>query len=314
MKRQIIKRAAFAALLAGLSGWASFILAEDEKALPPGTVRIGLVRTLFRDVPEPMVRLMIQPFSALMKAQTGLNGDLIPCSDPYDLGQRLHEGQMELGVFHGFEFGWAQQKYPDLRPLCIAVNRHRHLTANLVVRNDSPAGSFGDLKGKIIALPRYLPGQCRLYLQRLCREAGSDPQHFLAKITSPPNVEQALDDILRGKLQAAVVDGVSLECYEQVKSACFSRLKVLKQSEVFPAAVIAYREGALDASTLKRFREGMVSASQTERGRDLMSMWKLTGFEDVPADYTTTLANIMRAYPYTPDQESATVGNANTTQ
>jgi ABC-type phosphate/phosphonate transport system substrate-binding protein len=313
MKRHIVSRAALVVLMAGLSGWGSLVLAQDEKALPPGTVRIGLVRTLFRDVPEPMVRLMMQPFNALMKAQTGMNGELIPCCDPYDLGKRLHEGKMELGVFHGFEFGWAQQKYPDLRPLCIAINRHRNLTANIVVRNDSPTGTFADLKGKVIALPRYLPGQCRLYLQRLCREAGAEPRLF-AKITTPANVEEALDDVLRGKLQAAVVDGVSLECYEQVKSACFSRLKVLKQSEIFPAAVVAYREGALDASTLKRFREGMVSASQTERGRDLMSMWKLTGFEDVPANYSTTLANIMRIYPYTPNQESATVSTPSPSQ
>jgi ABC-type phosphate/phosphonate transport system substrate-binding protein len=312
MTRPMIFRATLVALVAGLS--ISFLSADEEQTSPPGTVRIGLVRTLFRDVPEPMVRLMMQPFNALMKEQTGMSGELIPCNDPCELGKRLHEGKMELGVFHGFEFGWAQQKYPDLRPLCIAINRHRNLTANVVVRSDGGASAISDLKGKIIALPRYLPGQCRLYLCRLCREAGSEPRQFFAKIITPGNVEEALDDVLRGKLQAAVVDGVSLECYAQVKSACFARLKVLKQSEVFPAAVVAYRQGAVDDSTLQRFRQGMVSASQTERGRDLMSMWKLTGFEDVPADYNTTLANIMRAYPYISPEANSSVGNAEASQ
>lgn len=305
-------RATLVALVAGLP--ILMLRADEEQGSPPGTVRIGLVRTLFRDVPEPMVRLMMQPFNALMKEQTGLSGDLIPCNDPCQLGKLLHEGKMELGVFHGFEFGWAQQKYPDLRPLCIAINRHRNLTANVVVRNDSAATAISDLKGKVIALPRYLPGQCRLYLNRLCREAGSEPRQFFAKITTPGNVEEALDDVLRGKLQAAVVDGVSLECYAQVKSACSARLKVLKQSDVFPAAVVAHREGAVDASTLQRFRQGMVSASQTQRGRDLMSMWKITGFENVPADYNTTLANIMRVYPYTSNQESVSISNPDASQ
>jgi len=302
------------ALTAGLLGLASVLPASEEGAIAPAPVRIGLVRTLFRDVPEPMVQLMMQPFSALMRGQTGLDGRLIPCSDPCALGQLLHEGKMELGVFHGFEFAWAQQKFPDLRPLCIAINRHRHLTANVVVRSDSDATGLADLKGKVVALPRYSREQCRLFLDRACQECGATPQRFFAKIATPANVEDALDDVVRGKLQAAVVDGVSLECYEQVKSGCFARLKVLKQSEIFPAAVVAFRQGALEASTLTRFHDGMIGANQNERGRDLMSMWKLTAFEDVPADYAQTLANIVRSYPHAAAQATASAAKADASE
>jgi ABC-type phosphate/phosphonate transport system substrate-binding protein len=174
------------------------------------------------------------------------------------------------------------------------------------VRSDNEASSIADLKGKVLSLPRYSREQCRLYLNRICREYGAEPPRFFARIVASPTMEDALDDVVRGKIQAAMVDGVSLECYEQVKSACFARLKVLKQSEIFPAAVIAYRQGALQADTLKRFRDGMIGASQNERGRDLMAMWKLTGFEDVPADYAQTLANILRAYPYAANQLETT--------
>src|SRR5947209_12017481 len=107
MKGQRLSRTTVAVLCA-VCGSIAFLSADEPQEAPPGTVRIGLVRTLFRDVPEPMVRLMMQPFNALMKAQTVVSGDLIPCDDPCDLGKRLHEGMMELGVFHGFEFGWAQ--------------------------------------------------------------------------------------------------------------------------------------------------------------------------------------------------------------
>jgi ABC-type phosphate/phosphonate transport system substrate-binding protein len=283
---------------AALMALAAVVAASEPGAVPPGTVRIGLVRSLFRDLPEPMVQMMTQPFQALMQSQTGLNGTVLPCGDACDLGRRLHEGAMDLGVFHGVEFAWAQQKYPDLRPLVIAINKHRHLTAHLVVRNDSDAAGFADLKGKVVALPRRSREHCRLFLERQCQDAGGEPPSFFAKVVAPANVEAALDDVVRGKVQAAVVDGVSLECYEHVKSGCFARLKLLKQSEVFPAAVVAYRQGAVDDATLTRFRDGMVSASQNGRGRDLMTMWKLTAFEDVPADYQQTLANIVRAYPY----------------
>jgi ABC-type phosphate/phosphonate transport system substrate-binding protein len=257
-----------------------------------------------------MVQMMMQPFSTLMRSQTGLNGQLVACGDGCDLGQRLHEQQLDLGVFHGFEFAWAQQKYPELRPLVIAINKHRHLTASLVVRSDCDATSLADLKGKVAALPRHSREHCRLFLERHCQECGAEPHRFFAKVVTPANVEVALDDVIRGKVQAAIVDGVSLECYEQVKSGCFARLKILKQSAIFPAAVIAYRQGALDEALLTRFREGMVSASQNERGRDLMSMWKLTAFEEVPADYSQTLANIIRAYPYEATPVSTTSAKA----
>jgi ABC-type phosphate/phosphonate transport system substrate-binding protein len=298
------------ALLSGLLGLVSTLPADQETPAAPATIRIGLVRTLFCDLPEPMVQMMAQPFSALMRSQTGLNGQILPCGDTYDLGRQLHEGKMDLGVFHGIEFGWAQQKYPDLRPLVIAINKHRHVTANVVVRSDSTAASFADLKGKVVALPRYSREHCRLFLERLCREAGAETPAFLAKLATPANVENALDDVVRGKVQAAVVEGVALECYEQVKSGCFARLKVLKQSEIFPAGVVAYRQGVLDEAMLTRFREGMINANQNERGRDLMSMWKLTAFEDVPADYSQTLANIVRAYPYPGNGASITTGQA----
>jgi ABC-type phosphate/phosphonate transport system substrate-binding protein len=284
---------------AGLAGLALSVPSLGQTGDPPGMVRIGLVRTLFRDLPEPMVQLMMEPFSTLMRSQTGLTGQVIACGHAHDLGGRLHDGTMDLGVFHGFEFAWAQQKHPDLRALVIAINKHRQLRANLVVRNDSEATTFADLKGKIVALPKHSREHCRLFLERGSRQCGAEPRAFFAKVITPANVEDALDDVVRGKVQAAVVDGVSLECYQQVKSGCFARLKVLKQSEVFPAAVIAYREGALDAATLTRFRDGMIGANQNPRGRDLMAMWKLTAFEDVPADFAQTLANIARAYPYT---------------
>src|SRR5437879_5250843 len=98
------------ALVAGLLGSAALPAGEGLEA-PPGTVRIGLVQTLFRDVPEPMVQLLMQPFSTLMRSQTGLNGRIIMGGDAHELGSRLHEGTVDLGVFHGFEFAWAQQKY-----------------------------------------------------------------------------------------------------------------------------------------------------------------------------------------------------------
>jgi ABC-type phosphate/phosphonate transport system substrate-binding protein len=275
------------------------VLAQSQQAAAeaPDPVRIGLVQSLFRDVPAPLVQMLSYPFRSLMRAQTGMNGQLVTVPDWGVLGRQLHDKQVQLGVFHGIEFAWARQKYPDLRPLCIAINRDRNLYAFLVTRDDNPARQLSDLKGKALALPRGSREHCRLFLERLCAAAGQTPEQFFAKISHQANVEMGLDDVLRGKVQAAVVDSVSLHCYETVKPGCYGRLRVLQKSDCFPAAVIAYRQGALDQDTLDRFKTGMITANQNERGRELMTLWKLTAFEAIPEDFEQTLSAILKAYP-----------------
>jgi ABC-type phosphate/phosphonate transport system substrate-binding protein len=300
------RRASLAVVLflSGLAG--ALVLPGAEGAGPPAVVRIGLVQTLFRDVPAPMVQMLSVPFTTLMRAQTGLSGQLVTVPDAFELGRQLQADKVQLGVFHGVEFAWAQHKFPDLRPLCIAINKQRHLYAYLVTRKEGPAGSLADLKGKTLALPLRGREHCRLFLEKLCAAAGTEPAKYFDRILTPANVETALDDVLRGKVQGTVVDGVSLECYGQAKPGCRARLKVLQRSELFPAAVVAYRQGSLDQATLDRFRDGMTTANRSERGRELMVMWKLTAFEPIPADFAQNLADILRAYPGPEGAEAAT--------
>jgi phosphonate transport system substrate-binding protein len=265
---------------------------RDAQAL-----RVGLVRSLFRDVPPTLAQASIQPFSELVRSQTGLNCRAVVAGDALSLAAQLSEDKVQFAVFHGVEFAWAQEKFPDLRPLVIAINRLRHLRAILVTRHDSDVKTVADLKGKPIALPRRSREHCHLFLERQCRELDSTPKAFFADVVAYPTIEGALDDVLRRKVQAAVVDNVSLGCYERLKPGCHAGLKVLQQSCVFPAAVLAYHRGALDQSTLNRLRGGLIKANQNVRGKELMFLWNLTAFENVPADFTQILTSVVREYP-----------------
>jgi ABC-type phosphate/phosphonate transport system substrate-binding protein len=285
---------ALAALTAGLALPPRGAPAQDKASI---TVKIGMAGSLFRDVPPSMVQVLTPPFQNLMRDQTGLEGDIITAGDAFDLGRRINDKELQLGVFHGFEFAWAQQRYAELQPLCIAINRHRTVRAFLVVRTDNAAAGLADLKGKTLALPRRSREHCLLFIERECQSLGTLPKEHFGKIVNHSSMEDALDDILRDKVQAAVVDTVSLETYEQLKSGCYARLKVLKQSEAFPGGVVAYRRGALDEAKLTKFRDGMINANQTNRGRDLMALWKLTAFEGIPDDFQETLDAIAKAYP-----------------
>jgi ABC-type phosphate/phosphonate transport system substrate-binding protein len=269
----------------------------EESLDRPKIVRIGLVGTLFRDIPEPMARALMQPFGALMQSQTGVSGELLQVRSAENLGKQLAGGQIEIGVFHGFEFAWARTRYPGLRPLMIAVNQQSHLRADLVVGRERGITSLADLEGKTIALPHGTREHCRLFLDRRCEASGRAVEKFFGRTTQPASIEDALDDVVDGVVQATVVDGVSLDAYKRRKPGRFARLQILQESEVFPAAVVAYQPGTLNEETLQRFRAGLLNAQQTALGRQLLVLWNLTAFETVPEDYERILATITKAYP-----------------
>lgn len=297
MRRQLGRAVGILILAAALAVlvWPGARAAEPVNQQEP--VRIGMIGSLFRDVPESAMLGLMTPFAALMESQTGVTGQLIPVMDPTSLGNQLAEDKVHLAVFHGIEFAWARQRFPDIRPLMIAVNEDRHLRALLVVRRDASVMGLADVKGKAVALPRGAREHCHVFLNHGCIKAGTEMQKYFAKLTNPANSEVALDDVVDGLVDAAVVDSLAYDSFKRRKPGRFARLKVAEQSEVFPAAVIAYRPGCIDVVRLQRFRDGMINANQTTLGRKLLTLWKLTGFEPIPPDYEQTLTRIVQAYP-----------------
>jgi len=260
-------------------------------------VRIGLVGTLFRDVPDGVVTAMTQPFNRMMVAQTGMTGELVKAGDCHDLARQLTEDGVQLGLFHGIEFAWARQKYPDLQPLMLAVNEKTWLRALVVTKANAPINGLADLKGKTLSVPSCSRNHCLLFLERGCSNLGKKPEELAGKVVTAPSCVDALDDVAEGVAQAALVDGVSWNYYTQRKPGRSAKLKLAVKSEWFPAAVVAYYPGSLSKAELHRFREGMVSANQTTLGKQMLMLWKMTSFQEVPKDFEQSLKDIAKAYP-----------------
>jgi ABC-type phosphate/phosphonate transport system substrate-binding protein len=234
---------------------------------------------------------------AFIKEETGMDNDITRQKGWRDLADRMDKGQYQIGVFQGFEFAWAQEKHPDLKPLALAVNVYQYPTAYVVVKHENKATNFGGLPGQSISVPATAQGFLRLFIDRQSEANGKKSDAFFSKINTADTAEDALDDVVDGIVQAAVADRASLEAYRRRKPNRFNQLKEVAHSDPFPPTVIAYRDKSLDASTLNRFRQGLLGASQKERGKLMLTMFRLTGFDPVPANFDKVLAATRKAYP-----------------
>ncbi len=286
------------ALLAALMlAWA-LDLATPRPLWAQQSVRIGLGQSMFAGLPEAMVGLVKRPLANLIKEHTDLAPQLIIGGDAFDLGRKLHGGEVDLAIFQGIELAWVRNKYPQLQPLLVAVSNQGRQRANLVVGVGNVPGGMAGLKGKVLALPLQGKAHCRVFLEQQCQStANCQLPLFFSQIKPFFDAEDALDEVASGKAQMTVVDQWILENYQANQPRQAKRLRVLRQSEDFPFSSVACRAGNLDEVTLRRFHTGMSNACNTPRGREMMSWIRIRAFQAVTVDYLQHLSEILKSYP-----------------
>ncbi len=261
------------------------------------TVKIGLVDTITRGIPMTWTLMVMRPFKTLMEAQTGLVGDVVPGGDGLALAKSLSEDKVQVGVFHGHEYAWAKQKYPNLAVVALCVNKTQQAKVHLIVRADCKAASWADLKGKPIAVPRLGRAPCRVFLERRCVKAGTTPEKFFARIDAPILTQEAVNALLDQDVDAAVLDGASWDDICARQPGLARQMRSIAESEPFPCGVIAYCPGRFSEDKVARFRAGLLAAKTTTQGRSTLKSLHLTAFEAPPANHAAVLAAIARAYP-----------------
>jgi ABC-type phosphate/phosphonate transport system substrate-binding protein len=257
----------------------------------PDILRVGMLDSLVQDT-SPRLREAFAPkFADLVKEFTGLKSVILPGLDAFTAARQLEAGKWHLGIFEGVEFAWVQRKFPKLRPLMVVIYEQQRICAVLVTKQDSDIKSAADLKGADLnILSSKLP--CRLFANKL----GGGRSHF-KKLWQKSSGEDALDDILTGKVNAAIVDTAILDLYKDVTPGKYHRLKVLAQSVPFPEPAIIHREGILSTDILRRLEEGMNRATQSPKGREALTSFQIKRFAPVPPDYQQSLDAIAKAFP-----------------
>jgi ABC-type phosphate/phosphonate transport system substrate-binding protein len=284
--------------VAGLLAISAISAFAGDKGASGRLLRIGIVRTLFHGVPQPVFLAAMKPFEILVEHETGMPGEVSAFDDPMELAKQVAEHKVGFAVINGVEFGWARQRYRSLQPLMLAVNQDCLLHAYVVARTDKKVRGLGGLKGKAVAFPEQNRLHCSLYLERQCRlEGARDLERFFSSLTGTADAEAALDRVVDGQADGTIVEDVAWGRYARRKPGRAEHLKVIEKSETFPAAAVIYAEGMFDSHSLERFRGRMLRAHENAFGRQLLTLWRLTSFEPVPADYPRTLAEILKLYP-----------------
>jgi ABC-type phosphate/phosphonate transport system substrate-binding protein len=260
-------------------------------------LRIGTSGTLTGEASSAREKAAMDTLHDFIKEETGLNNEILRQKSWRELADKMAKGELQLGVFQGYEFAWAQEKRPDLKPLAIAVNVYRYPVAYVLARRDNPATDFAGLQGQSLALPATGEAFVRLFVERQSRAAGKALGAFFSKVSPRDNYEDALDDVVDGVVQAAVADRAALEAYRQRKPGRFKQLKEVAHSQPFPPAVVTYYGSALDQATLERFKDGLLGAAKKEKGQMLLTLFRLTSFETPPDDFGQVLAQTRKAYP-----------------
>jgi ABC-type phosphate/phosphonate transport system substrate-binding protein len=274
--------------LAGVPAWAA-----------PGrtAVKVGLTATIFPGLSETMLKAAALPFKSLLESATGVTGQIVMGGDARGLADKMKADKVQLGVYQGIEFAWARVSNPKLEPIVLCVNQQPTLKAYLLVRSTARYKGPADLRGKTLSTPAESREHCNVFLSRKCVPASSTPKKFFKKIALAGDVEEALDEVVDGNAQVALVDGLAWASYRKAKAGCAKRLRVLLESEPFPCAVIACQKGRFEPERVQRFRDGLVGAGSSPRGRQLLNFLRITGFEAVPADHDRLLNSIVKSYP-----------------
>jgi ABC-type phosphate/phosphonate transport system substrate-binding protein len=273
------------------TGTAAFML---ESKADPKVLEIGSSGSLSVGTDPNKEKGAIESLEDFIKDETGMKNNITKTKTWRELADKLERGDFHLGMFQGYELAWARESHKGLRPLAIAVNVQRYPVVHVVAQKSGNVKDMADLKGKTVGIPAEAPAFLRLFVEK---EVGKKAEDYFSKFTRKDNVEDAVDDVVDGEMAAAVVEHASLEAYKRRKPGRFNLLREVAHSKPFPPAVLVYQEGGLSDSLLNRFKEGLLNASNKERGQMMLTLFHLTGFEDVPGDFEKVLAQTRKDYP-----------------
>lgn len=267
--------------------------AQDKNAL-----QIGVASSFFTDKPKASATIFTAEFGQALKKAIGRDGELQYKHTATELADQLGRKKLHFVLLHGHEYAWLLKKHPSMKPFAVVQSKHPE-QAFLIVHKEGGVKSAADLRGKKIAIPMGSKEHCRVFAEKLSAGgAKASIKDFFGALEKPATSAATLDDVCRKKFDAAIIDSDALELYKDVKGPAFEKhLQILEQSEVFPAPVFVYQEGAIDPKMLKEATDGLLKLHATEAGKALLAQTQIDAFVAPPSDHAKQVETIRQSYP-----------------
>ncbi|HKB36588.1 MAG TPA: hypothetical protein VKD72_09055, partial [Gemmataceae bacterium] len=99
-------------------------------------LRIGTCSTMTGDAESPREKAAAKTLRGFIKDETGLNNEVLRRDNWQEVADELPRGRLHLALFQGYEFAWAQERHPGIRPLALGVNVHTYPSACVVARRN----------------------------------------------------------------------------------------------------------------------------------------------------------------------------------
>ena len=272
-------------------------LASARQGGKVDVLHVGTSGTLTAETQNDNEKGALASLKGFIKDVTGYNNDITREKGWKELTDKLASGELHIGVYQGYEFAWATNDCPDLKPLALAVNLYRYPTVHILTNRDNPATDFAGLKGQSVVLPDRGQPFLRLFAQREARAQGKELNEFFAKTATQASVEDCIDDVVDGTVQVVVVDRAALEAFKQSKPGRFKKLKEVAKSPPLPPLVIAYYGSVLDSAEVKNIQDQLVAAGKAEKGKTLLMLFHMTAFNAVGDDFEGVLAETRKVFP-----------------
>ncbi len=236
--------------------------------------------------PDADIEGVLPPFAEWVSARMGRPVEVIPLADdPHQWLGLLQEGVLDAGLMRTPHFVWLRDDEGiQLLPLLYS---DPPVSGVLVVRADGPVKRLPDLRGRPVALISW-DNWAGILVRWRTIEAGyhMDKESqviYLAPAYDGTKAQEALELLLNGDVDAAVVSPRILEGLAETDPALAPKLVVIEESPPMSAGVLACRPD-LGEEEMRALREAMVEISP-EQLQALAPFPNLIGTDEPLADH-----------------------------